>query len=508
MSYIIKYLHSLGYQVNKKQWNNVYLPKTKDHPIGVIKESLAVFNIESHLVNIPSNLFDELPRKFLAIVTKQGVNHIVLVDNSRIFVRIEFEDGAIKKISKEKFLQLWSGIALVAEKNLHQGKYSFLKGKSSFKVFIVSFLPIGIFLGLAINLNFLIAIYFLLSFIGLIISYKIIEEYLGLGNAASRFCILLSEKFKCQEIYKSSKNVLLGYQLNDLSIVYFSYSLIISFFLNIVEFNFFTLLVSIGAIGVSFYSLYIQGFILKKWCPLCLGIASIVSLHFVLILYLYNYYQKIDFLELSFPFLIFLLILIGWKYVRKFLQEWGELRNDSLELKKLIRKPDVFKLLLDKSDSVEGLSFKDNSLSLGNINSPVIINCFLSLHCTACEHKFEEIIEFLNYGYLDFHFRIFIKESRNMEKLDIFIMESMRKHALDNDVERNKMLLSDWYLFKSTRKSWLGKWGVENIEKNISKGKPTEPSIKKVPTLLLHNDVIPDSYSLMDLLIIAKGAKQ
>jgi len=118
----------------------------------------------------------------------------------------------------------------------------------------------------------------LAGFIGLCISFLIYHH-----KKYKKEPLVCPLNFRCDEVVNSEYSKLFGIELEKIGITY--YALILITYLIFLLFshpfldyiNYFNLAISGIAFVVSVYLLYIQTFILKKWCSWCLG-SSILSI--------------------------------------------------------------------------------------------------------------------------------------------------------------------------------------------------------------------------------------
>ena len=126
--------------------------------------------------------------------------------------------------------------------------------------------------------NLFQSVHFVLSIIGLAISILIIKHELGHTSRIINQLCDGKESTSCDDVLDSKgASVLNFFKLSDIGIVYFlglTLSWIANLFLGldsaVIE------VVSLIAMPITFYSIYYQYAVVKKWCPLCLAVVIIL----------------------------------------------------------------------------------------------------------------------------------------------------------------------------------------------------------------------------------------
>src|SRR5690606_16585466 len=120
------------------------------------------------------------------------------------------------------------------------------------------------------SFNVIPFLYQLLSVTGIFTGVFILQEELGNPNSiVSKVCNGTDNTVSCNSVINSEQGKLpFGISFSDLTIVFFG----VSFLTMAFSYNFhsFIGLLSVLALPVILYSIYLQKFILKKWCVLCL----------------------------------------------------------------------------------------------------------------------------------------------------------------------------------------------------------------------------------------------
>jgi len=357
--------------------------------LKAITDTLDYFDIENIAANVPKDAFDQLPNSFLALIDKDDQSELVFLQkkkNENVILR----DSSYKKIktSVPKFMDVWSGTLVAVE------QVSITKSKTGY--FKTYSLGIGMlllfFLGVLENLNtsFYTMLYVVLGFFGLLVSYLIVKEHLGVKDTVnSRFCGILSSNPKgCAAVINSKESKLLnGLGLGDLSFVYFLSLIMVAVTVGVK--SSFPFVVAILSLPIVLYAFYIQATKLKEWCFLCLVVSGILISQFVVLFIAYTGWDLSFIYSLkSISILVLVAILwFGFKEKYKASQELYSIKKDYLSFK---RNASFFMLTLKKGriENLQELPKRDQ-ISFGNTNAQIELTAYTNPLCGYCSSAFE-----------------------------------------------------------------------------------------------------------------------
>uniref|UniRef100_UPI0035C7C531 thioredoxin domain-containing protein n=1 Tax=Aurantibacter sp. TaxID=2807103 RepID=UPI0035C7C531 len=286
--------------------------------------------------------------------------------------------------------------------------------------------------------------------------------------------------------------------LSDASIVYFS-SLSIVFLFNPTILVFKSL--SILSLPIVFYSIYHQYFKIKKWCPLCLVIASILLLQFF-VLKMILHESKFNFL-LVFPILlIFIISIISWINLKKLLV--NNFENKRLRIENLTFRRD-YNLFLPHYFALKPINVDYSSLDIkmGNNNSSVKITAITNPLCETCFEVHNIYMKLLKRypNKLEINFHFFVPFDNRKDPRTQISERLLQFYAED----RNRFFeaFDEWYS-KVSIKKWLKKWGkCDDLKYNeilkehhfwcVSK------EVDSTPTILINGKVFSKNYNPLDM---------
>jgi uncharacterized membrane protein/thiol-disulfide isomerase/thioredoxin len=342
-------------------------------------DTLNFMGVRNDAYELDKEYWDELPEEFIAIVDnsfslvkKNGVNYSIYSDKA-------------KTLNKEELHQKSTDFILLFEKEKVE-----TKNVTSYRPFIYAVFGI-ILIYSVINLKWFEAVFNILSMIGVYISLEIFNQKFGntstvIGSICGGATVNQNVN-SCNKIIHQDKTSILGLKFSDFSLIYFIGITVIGLFLPATSFLLkgFTF-ASIVAIG---YSLYIQAFVEKTFCRVCLLIISILAIQLFLGIFLFEnikFDTQIALLGLIFWIISFAVIL----YLNNTLQEKESLQKSNAKNLRFKRNYEIFrKQLLEK----EKIAFTDNeTFFVGNRDAKLHLSIISNPYCGFCKdaHKIVE----------------------------------------------------------------------------------------------------------------------
>ncbi len=155
----------------------------------------------------------------------------------------------------------------------------------------------------------------------------------------------------------------------------------------------FSLMAIFSAISIPYpvFSIYYQGRVIKKWCPMCLGVQLLLIIEFIILLPRFLN-LNLSFADLSGLVLTFLVTGIIYTLVIMYFREKSSNESNYLKFLRFKKNPDVLRTLLRKQEHYD-IPVTGTSLVFGGENGSVKITAFLSLNCSHCARAFEKIKE-------------------------------------------------------------------------------------------------------------------
>lgn len=496
-SLVNKYIHLSNYRVEKNAIDLHLLTHPEYPSVKSISDTYDYFGIENIVANVPFEVINQLPENFIGLLN--GKLHLIKKDKNYAYLT----DGKFQKtkISLDKLSEFWDGIIIAIEAKEQNDNFIKIKNEHIFFsiLCLISVIP-SIY-----NLNFTITTFNFLTFIGVVISYFIIQEAFGVSNKIiNKFCDTVSRNNGCSNVINDTKSKLFNIiSISDACLVYFSSALL---FIVFIEFNVSLLfIISICSLPVIIYSIYYQAFIIKDWCALCISISIILITQFLILLYNFNYF----FFDLSINLKAIVLVVftsILWSILKGLIVKNLSLKDEQINFIKFKRNKKLFNELLSKRQLLTNDLLLDNErIFFGSENPKLVIIAVTNPLCGFCAESFQTYYEILNkYDdvQINFVFALFTNDPNNpaFKILNSFIKlynTKLKKNALE--------ALKEWFDSKNFN-NWIKKYNqtekqnqqLEDILKThldwMIKNK-----IRQTPSTIVNNCFYPDEYNIKDI---------
>ncbi|WP_261511017.1 vitamin K epoxide reductase family protein [Chryseobacterium paludis] len=342
-------------------------------------DTLNFLGVKNDAYELDKEYWDELPEEFIAIVDnsfslvkKTGAQYSIYSDKS-------------KTLNKEELYKNATDFVLLFEKTVNAEQKI-----SNYKPFIYAILG-TILLYSIINYSWYTILFNLLSVVGVYISLEIFNQKFGntsavigsiCGDTAANQTIN-----SCNKIINEDKTSILGLKFSDFSLIYFIGIAVLGLFLPATGYVIkgFTI-VSLIAIG---YSVYIQAFVEKTFCRVCLLIISILIAQLIITLAFFeNFYFNTNIAILS--LLLWGIIFFAVSYFNTILTDKESLQKSNAKNLRFKRNYDLFKRELVQN---ERITFTDSqTFSLGNKDAKLRISVVSNPYCGFCKGA-HEILE-------------------------------------------------------------------------------------------------------------------
>ncbi|MEM7085103.1 MAG: vitamin K epoxide reductase family protein [Bacteroidota bacterium] len=360
------------------------------------------FGIPNAALKLPvtAEVYAELPKSFITNIKRAHFESLVLVELQRDHVKITHNRKRTEKISREQFLNQWTGLVLMVEKDETLPERKDRSQPKHIPVIpgALGLLSLGYFI-LSMAQGFPIA-HFLLSCFGIILSIFVIKHELGFHSAFISNLCQTSENSSCDAVLQSNKALLFGIiKLSDLSLIIFSGYVISWLLFAIADLTntWIFMTTSLLALPFTFYTIYHQLITIKKWCPLCLGITGILWLQAGSLSLVKTETLIFDLHPealLVLPSSV-LFIWAVWSFIKLLLQQKLNYRTLSIAHYKFKRNFSLFHTLYRKGNSLYTTDEIAGEIVFGNRQAPVSIilvtNPFCN-HCRTAHHELESVL--------------------------------------------------------------------------------------------------------------------
>ncbi len=347
-------------------------------------DTLNFMGVRNDAYELDKEYWDELPEEFIAIVD----NSFSLVKKSGTQYSVYSEKT--KTLNKEDLHKKSTDFVLLFEKTAAAES----KSVSDYKPFVYIILGIIAIYSL-VNLAWFEAVFNILSLAGVYISLEIFNQKFGttstvIGSICGGTPQGAQTVNSCNKIITQDKTSILGLKFSDFSLIYFIGMAVLGLFLPATSFIMkgFTF-ASVIAIG---YSLYVQGFVEKTFCRVCLLIISVLVVQLATgILFFEN---------VSFSTGSLLLTLLLWisvfslvLFLNNTLEEKETLQKSNAKNLRFKRNYELFKRELTDHEKI---NFTDKeTFFVGNKDSKLHISIISNPYCGFCKGAHEILEEIL-----------------------------------------------------------------------------------------------------------------
>ncbi len=430
--------------------------------------------------------------------------------------------------SNEDKLQHWSGVFIKAEPNeqiehpengkmlLHEKRQEliavigllsvmglFVLLQATFFSIVQSFLLITALAGSTVG-------YFLLAR-DLGITYRSVESFCNAGTGSG-----------CGKVLSANEGKLFGFiTFSDLTLGYFIAQLFTVGIL-VPLWTGGTIITTLGwmsilAIPIISYSLWLQAVKIKEWCRLCLVVSGILAVQALLFGYLF-YSGLINLFAINLPGVAITLLLFGvvgssLLLLKQVIEQKNLAVQNEIAAVRIKNSIDVFTGLLFRERQVDNTYF-DNDFLIGSANAPVNLTMAVNLHCGPCKSELEQAKDLLSiYPELVNLSLRFLKSGDDGKSSGLLLkawLHQLRKQK--NGLADGQSLIDVWYgemdsdkFSKSHSVNGMasGTETDEYLQTHYNWVKKSE--ITKTPTIFMNGYELPSTYRVKDLVPLIPG---
>jgi len=370
--------------------------------------ALQQWKTEVLVVEADLALLREIPCPVLSFVNDERKRYIVInkAEEDRILY-FDAEKGNVEE-DAATFNAKWSRVAVVIEAKTASGEADYAENlqrekasryrKYAVSAFLLVTVLLTIFTGVGNGMYnpFIRIPLFFAKITGFILSYYLILVEMGNVSTIGRKVCNLSAKFNCFSVLNSPASKMIpGVTLADLGIIYFgggTLSIVLSTLLNGAASVFYVhFILSALACLFTFYSIYYQALVIKKWCPLCLLVCLVLWGEFLI----QSAQPATSGVVLNLSLVQLFLasygsVILVWLVLKPKMIEGMKVQALDRELSILKSDPDIFRLVLTKQSLVTPLQFSKR-FRWGSRNAKLNINAVINPLCVLCADTFNAL---------------------------------------------------------------------------------------------------------------------
>ncbi len=466
---------------------------------------LKQYNIASSAGKVEADYYPNLQQQ-TPFITHLSYGSFAVVDKfDNQNVSYYLHNQPHNRVPLEEFEKTWDGVVLIPEFKADSTEKDYVKNLfgaylPKISLILIFFFLIGsYFQNYSFDSNFFNHTYFLAKSIGFFISFLLIKmSYFSGSVLANSFCNI-SKKANCNSILQSPQATLFGGLISwtELGLFYFSATLLSLIF--IPQNNAFLYVLSCSGFFFIFYSLYFQAFVLKTWCPLCLGILACIFIENIVAI---QYIQKLDFLFINPQYLsILLLPIASWYLIKNTFIEHEQQKKNTLKLNKFKANQDIFYNLLDaQSRTVIPASIKH--LHFGNPEAEIQLTIISNPTCPPCAKMHASVEKLLATNPEKIGLNLLWFASEEDDKINTQVANYFVE--IYHQKGRNTCLkaIHDWFEKRDFKQLQAYVGEVSATSTNEVKQMYQfckQDRISHTPYVLVNNCLLPDLYELDDL---------
>jgi hypothetical protein len=331
----------------------------------------------------------------------------------------------------------------------------------------------------------------------------VVQKELGYSSTLSdKFCSVDRDS-NCNTLIKQFK-LPFGLSLGDISLVYFSLLIFQSLTQNLSL----LVLLSITTIPAILFSLIYQSVIAKKWCVLCLGIVSVLTIQLAINLAILN--TQLNFStpllkSLTLYLFTFLSVLFIWKALKVELAKTAEITGLKIENLRFRRDYNLFMAFYNSQPIVETSLPLVPEITLGNANAPVELLVVSNPMCEPCAEAhliYDELLtQYPDELCLKMRFFVPLEDDKDPRTIAAGQLLMLSKLLGNSEL---KTALHLWY----TKKQFSTAVNELLSQKNINDFIPIlgahknwclSNQIQITPTILINGRLFSDHYQISDI---------
>jgi uncharacterized membrane protein len=487
--------------------NTAFSTYLKSHPeypqILSIANSLDHFNIKYGVYQTES-IYEVAESKNCFLGTFRGKN-----GNIRLAL-VEHENGYFKvnskKLSQDILANNWGNIALILEENQQLKK----KYTKNIAVKFTQITLICLLIIVASGFNLSILGFQVLSILGIALSVFVLKDVFSFNSSVHEKVCKITRKTDCKVVTSSKKwRIFEVLDFSDLSFSFFVSQFILLLIFSLVnqEIHFFRIQSLILTASTLFIipSLYYQGFVVKYWCPLCLGIMLILGLEFLYIFFIIeNQFIPSD---LNFNFLLLSVVIFGtvfflWRTFKSVFTKNQEFLHKHISTSRSLNNYQTFKNILLAKRRV---NYEFDFINFNNNEQKLDIILITDPFCEFCSSVFKKLDALYMNSQRSFNWHIIFNVDLNGEPdSDKAIYRNMMNLRLSKKADI-KTAMRDWYN-TTNEKIWLEKHKEPNLDIQKIDHILTnqykwcnESGVSYTPALLINGFELPKMYTVDDL---------
>ena len=505
------YLKQVGISINNDELKLQIISHPSYPSLHAVTGVLDHFRIENLAVEVPKDkeTLSQLPEVFFTLIESNNVkDYVVATKSNKASITVHYGNKNKTNTSIDDFINEWTGIVVVAEKNevTIESQDNNRKGLVN-TIYIVC---VGLLLA-----TFFFAkpslfgiVHFVLSLIGIVISILIVKHELGYQSKSVEKLCSASKATSCNAVFNSKgATIFKNFKLSDICLVYFI-ALVVSWLIMVnMSVGFLSLvLLALLSLPVTLYSIYYQSVVVKKWCPLCLAIVAVLWLQCLSIL---AFTINVELASISIPeifvlIISFLICLALWVFIKPLVEKEQKLEKLQIEHYRFKRNFNLFNAVFQMQDVVDTVIPDIDEIVLGEKEAPInitLVTSPLCYYCKATHSVVERLLEqYSNTVSITLRFNINIEDKNAI----VYKIVNTFHELYKADINDFMKAIHEAYSENADLEKWLIKWDRSSgIDYETTLGRQKEwcheNGINFTPAVYVNGKAFPKEYDKDDL---------
>lgn len=504
------FLELLSIKHTKLFSGKYYQEHPHKHNLYGISNMLTSYNIENIAIktNDKTKALIELEVPYIAHVSS---DFVIVLNATKENIRYLWRNKPIS-VPVDKFLDSWSGIALIAEPDADSVEPGYIENRKKetynlIRKYFLSFFCLLLMSLLFVRNNIYGSIVssaaLIVNGIGIYISVLLLFKQMHFhSDYADKICSLLLHQGDCNNVLESKAAKLWGIiSWSEVGLGYFVSNTIV--ILCFPEFPPYSALLNICTLPYTVWSVWYQKKIAKQWCPLCLIVQFLLWL--LLLVNIFGGYIQFPVISLNailWTGCIYILPFLIISVIVPVITDNNRMEQITYEINSMKASENIFTSLLKKEQYYQ-IDKSVSSILWGNPDAENTITIVTNPHCNPCAIMHNRLINLLNNtrnGYcIQYVFTSFSKELESSTRLLISLYQKM-------DFASFLVALNDWYNYgKYDKEKFIQQYPsdiehpIVNSEVNKHNQWTDEMKINTTPTLLFNGYRLPENYKVEDL---------
>ena len=492
------------------------LEEVNRHPdspsIATISDLFDKWKMPSGAYQLNADDLSQVPIPFIAHLNSNNGEFALITGVERDYVIASNEKWRNHKVSIDNFKQIFSGTALLAERDEKSGEQDYKTRQSIQQLNDLRLPALGLAIAFLLTFSFYeksifsltIIILLILKTIGLLTSILLLVQHIDARNPWLKKICDSGVKVDCNTILASKHGKLFGIiSWAELGFFYFSSTWIFLVF-NAQNPVFLSLLAILGVVVLpyTFYSIYFQALVAKKWCIMCCAVQGVFWLEFLVYKIQPFFFEKISLSAMIGFVIYFFLVASSWLFLKPFFHKAQELPSIKSQLFQTKYNNDYFWGLLERQTKISILN-DASSIVIGNVEAEYTITMVANINCGPCAEAHKVLEEWYD-DKGSFKLQIvFVTSSSEKDPRREVAAHLMALYRVDQNTMR--IALNNWYDRRDKNyDNWSLKYPIEVTSLDfdlvqLQHSWSDNVKVEFTPTLFINGSKVPASFRVDEL---------